>query len=152
MDEGGNCGKDNLNIWELDPTKFLSAGDSAACKSGQCTCGVCTGSSRKVANGARCSANSDCASNYCKNGSSKTSLNCAGTCMAKLNPGGDCSKSALNIHDADPTKLHTSGDDNACTSGKCMCGRCTDSSRKLPDNGKCSANRYFPLDTYICLL
>ena len=168
----------------------LSFYSSAACKSGQCTCGICTGSSKKVPNGSRydmmyntkwqkkhlilfrfnyiyrCSDRFDCESGYCKNGELDTSIGCAGRCVPKLSTGGDCSKvgvanlslliywvsaangyahfnftkSALNINVVDPTKLFTAGDDKACISNKCLCGRCTDSSNKLPNNQKCSDN------------
>lgn len=68
---------------------------SAACKSGQCTCGKCTGLSKRVPNGARCSDWFDCESGYCKNGDSYTSIGCAGRCVPKLSTGGDCSKVSL---------------------------------------------------------
>jgi hypothetical protein len=45
----------------------------------------------------RCSSNSACSGGYCKNGPSKTSVGCQGTCMAKLDAGGNCSKGVLNF-------------------------------------------------------
>lgn len=82
---------------------------------------------------------SDCASGYCKNGPSKASADCRGTCMAKLNAGGDCSKGALNIvvNTNDP---FGSGDGNACISGQCSCGKCADSTKKVPLDSFCSEN------------
>jgi hypothetical protein len=88
----------------------------------------------------RCSSSSACAGGYCKNGPFMISEHCQGTCMAKLNAGGDCSKGALNIvvNTNDP---FGSGDGNACTSGQCTCGRCTDGTRKAVNGRTCSENR-----------
>lgn len=87
----------------------------------------------------RCSSNSACAGGYCKNGPSKTSVGCQGTCMAKLDAGGDCSKGVLNIV-VNTNDLFGAGDSNACTSGQCTCGRCTDSTKKAAAGAKCSEN------------
>jgi hypothetical protein len=61
---------------------------------------------------------SDCASGYCKNGPTQTSLGCIATCMAKLNTAGDCSKGALNIV-VNTNDLLGAGDSKACISGQC---------------------------------
>jgi hypothetical protein len=87
----------------------------------------------------RCRSNSACSSGYCKNGPSKTSVGCQGTCMAKLDAGGDCGKDALNIV-IDTNDLFGAGDSNACKSGQCTCGRCTDSTKKAAAGAKCSEN------------
>jgi hypothetical protein len=66
---------------------------------------------------------------YCMNNPNwKSSIGCSGKCVEKLEAGGDCSKAAVNIHKADPTHLTSSGDGNACKSGKCICGICTSTS------------------------
>ena len=86
----------------------------------------------------RCPRSKYCGScGYCLNNPDlKTSVPCIGTCIAKLALGADCSKKAMNIHEADPSKLLVSGDDNACQSGKCNCGSCLNSGSKVANGGK----------------
>ena len=72
-----------------------------------------------------CSSDGDCYSGMCKNGPGGTSIGCAGTCMAKLSEGGNCSNDALNIK-----VTFDSGDDNACKSGHYICGCCASYSGK----------------------
>jgi len=108
-----------------------------------------------VITGGDCSENDDCISSakdpeavgcsgfdgYCMNNKDwKSSIGCSGKCVEKLDAGGDCSKSAVNIHSLDPTHLHQSGDGNACKSGKCFCGRCAELNSGVPNNNSCSEN------------
>jgi len=94
---------------------------------------------------------------YCLNHPDwKSSIGCSGTCIEKLDVGEDCSKRRVNIHALDPTHALSSGDGNACKSGKCICGKCAGSassyaaskdgnymtiaSAGVPNNHMCSEN------------
>jgi len=68
-----------------------------------------------------------------------TSIGCSGTCIPKLDNGAICAKPALNISPLDPTKMGESGDDNACKSGQCICGRCAEPGT-LRNDSRCSEN------------
>jgi len=121
--------------------------------------------------GGDCSGNDDCISaahdpeasscaefaGYCKNHDQlKTSIGCSGKCIEKLEHGAVCSKSALNIHWADTSKGGESGDDNACKSGQCICGRCADpgtvpNGRSCSENDDCSSGYCMGWSTIACL-
>jgi len=101
-----------------------------------------------VKHGGKCSVNADCVNHrddktngyferkgFCRNNEVEntgimTSIACTGTCIERINDYQSCSRDTLKIMDIDPTIGFDSGDDNACKSGNCSCGRCTD------DNGQ----------------
>jgi len=107
-----------------------------------------------VLTGGDCSENDDCISSdkdpeaagcsgfdgYCMNNPDwKSSTGCSGTCVEKLDIGGDCSKEAVNIHERHPTFMLASGDGNACKSGECICTKCA-GIEGVPNEYRCSEN------------
>jgi len=111
--------------------------------------------------GDSCSANSDCYSvdtdnrfagytqgtgktdhngkhgGYCLNHKTfKTSIGCTGKCIKLREVGESCDANELNV----PLNLAHSAEDEACKSGKCLCGSCVENNLKLPNEKTCATN------------
>lgn len=91
--------------------------DSHECVSNECLCGKCTDSSLKHAVGLACDLNSQCKSHFCTS-DIDDAPGCVGICEKK-GGGSPCSSK------------------EECESNECICGSCTDSSNKLPNDFSC---------------
>ena len=126
INDGQSCSRDTQKIMWADPTLIGESGDDDACKSGLCQCGTCA-SSGKVPDWKKCKSDRECATTSycdCPSGLLSTCALCAGTCKKKEGPGGKCEWD----------------DDDECKSANCMCGTCTDSTRKHANGQKCDGN------------
>jgi len=102
----------------------------------------------------RCDTNDACFSNdgaykvgfydgnrgYCLNHPKlMTVKGCLGRCIKKLPAGAACDKDALNIFALEAANI-ADAEHEACQSGQCTCGVCTDKKQKVPNGGHCVLN------------
>jgi len=122
---GESCSKSRLNSppWEhLDVT----SAEHAACQSGKCLCDTCAEvSNRRLRDNKKCSFDWDCGSWWCEG---RITASCNGWCKPKRG----------SLASAYCDALGCIG--RSCIYGKEVCGKCTKSNRRVPNNYKCTSS------------